>query len=321
MPNLLAHYLLIKRFSLREDELDRKYNYDSFLHKKFEFLSLGTQGPDPLFYMGVFPFHGLHLITALKKYGNKLHKLDSKKFFKLMFDECYRINDVEEQKEFQSYLFGQFAHYLLDRECHPYVLYKSGFDQDGKITGKYHYEHAYFESRIDFCLAKRFKMEYFLKEPEKILSTHAHPLVVVDSHLIPVMSKLFEDKKLPKNMFSNGWKNFSRWIKFTNHGHKIRVMLFGKTNLSATRLPKEVSEDVLNETRSVWYDPVTHEKHNETFIELHSRAYELLSSLYEDIIKYGFNYETFAKYIDGKNYYGTKVDTKWLYHQGLESNN
>lgn len=315
MPNLLAHYLLIKRFVLKKDEIDHNYHFDSFLNKNNDYVYMGTQGPDPLFYMGIIPFHGLHIPTALKKYGNKLHKLDGKKFFRYLIDECYRINDLDEQKSFQAFVFGQFAHYLLDRECHPYVLYMSGFDEEGKITGKYHYEHAYFESCLDFCLAKRFKMDYFVKDPQTILDTHMHPLEVVDRHLVPILARLFDDKKLPKKMYSNGWNNFRRWINYTNHGHRIRVLFFGKTNLSATRLPVEVNEDVLNEKKETWYDPVTNEPHNETFVELHSRVYEILSSLYLDIIRYGFNYETFAKYIDGHNYYGEELSAKWQYHR------
>jgi hypothetical protein len=320
MPNLLTHYLFVKRFTLKVEEINRRYpNYQSFLTNNFEYLSLGTQGPDPLFYMGIIPFCGLHIPTALKKYGNKIHKLDGKKYFRFLVEQCYRIvesdNGDEERRSFQAFVFGQFAHYLLDRECHPYVLYKTGFDEDGKITGKYHYSHAHFEAQIDFCLAKKFKMDYFLTDPQDILNSHHHPLSLIDLNFVPVIKRTFNDEKLPKDMYSNGLNNMKRWLSYSNHGHAIRVAFFGKTNLSATRLPKEVKEDVLNEQRGLWLDPVTGEEHHESFMELNSKAFEILEQVYTDIIKYGFNYETFSKYIDGRNYYGTPVDQKWIYKE------
>ena len=52
MPNLLTHYLFAKRFSLKVEEIHRQNpDYQSFLTNNFEYLALGTQGPDPLFYL------------------------------------------------------------------------------------------------------------------------------------------------------------------------------------------------------------------------------------------------------------------------------
>jgi hypothetical protein len=318
MPNLLAHYLLAKRFVLKQKEIDSKYpDFHSFLTGNQEYFYLGTQGPDPLFYMGIIPFRGLHIPTALKKYGNKIHKTDGKKYFRYLIERCFAIDYVNdsdaEQKRFMAFVFGQFAHYLLDRECHPYVLYMSGFDSDGRITGKYHYEHAHFEAKIDYCLSKEYKMDYFRQKPYDIICDRSGPLKIIDMHFVPVIAKMFDAKKLPKKMYSNGLLNFRFWQKYSNGGSKMRVFFFGKTSLSATRLPLEVNEDVLNRQKKYWLDPVTGEKHNDSFLELHSRAFNILESLYVDIIKNGFTYEIFCKYIDGRNFYGNLPSETWKY--------
>lgn len=317
MPNLLAHYLLAKRFSLKEQEIrSRKGSSDSFLEGNFDYFSLGTQGPDPLFFVGILPWH-FHLKTAMKKIGNQLHKTDAKKYFRLLIEECYTIEpekrNVRAQSQFKAFVFGQFAHYLLDREAHPYILYESGFDDEGKITGKYHYSHARFETKIDFCLAKRFKMEYFLKDPVDILPDYKKALDLIDWHLVPVLKRMFNLKKLPKDMYSNGLLNYRKILSYTNGGTEKRIALVKNTNLGATRLPKEVKEDVLNEKRQKWLDPVSGKEHGESFLELHSRAFDILEDVYCDILENGFNYETFAKYIDGRNYYGNDVTEKWKY--------
>lgn len=319
MPNLFAHSLLAKRILLKEREICLKNpGWEPFLEPNQDYLFLGTQGPDPLFYMGIIPFKGLHLITAIKKIGNRLHKLDGKKLFRNLIEMSYSIDfgkNCEEQKRFQAFIFGQFAHYLLDRECHPYILYESGFDDNGRITGKYHYQHTFFESQIDYCLAKHYKVEYFLKRPGETIPNRFGPLKIIDRYFVPVLEKTFDVKRLPKKMYSNGVNNFRSWITYSNNGSKMRVFLFGKTSLSATRLPSEVTEDVLNEKKELWLDPVSGEEHHESFLELHSKAYDILARLYEDIMTKGFNFETFSEYIDGRNYYGNLPSEKWKYHR------
>lgn len=317
MPNLLAHYLLIKRFSLKEGEIVLKpKNFTPFLKDNFDFLSLGTQGPDPLFYMGINPIRGLHLPTAMKKIGNRLHKEDPHIFFKALVDSIHTIDFYEngnEFNQFKAFIFGQFAHYLLDRETHPYILYISGFDDDGRITGSYHYKHAHLESEIDHCLARKFGNNSFLVDPQNILPNNKDYTQVIDKNLVPVLEKIFDEKKLPTHMYSNGFKNFRSWIKYVNHGTSIRAKMFFNTSLAAMRLPKEVTEDVLNEKKNVWLDPVSGERHSDSFMELHSKAFDLLENCYNDIMNHGFNYETFSKYIDDRNYYGTPIGSKWVY--------
>ena len=78
--------------------------------------------------------------------------------------------------------------------------------------------------------------------------------------------------------------------------------------------PSEIDLSVLNEEKKEWLDPVTGEKHEESFLELHSAAYELLKELYHDLMTRGFNYDTFQKYIDGKDYYGSLPGSKRQYH-------
>ena len=92
MPNLLAHNLVAKRLYIKEAEqtLPGKEN---FIAGNYDFLSLGAQGPDPLFYFGIVPFHAPHFLTARKKLGEKIHREDGRKFFKFLLEQCYGIDD------------------------------------------------------------------------------------------------------------------------------------------------------------------------------------------------------------------------------------
>ncbi|MCI1734372.1 MAG: zinc dependent phospholipase C family protein [Bacilli bacterium] len=315
MPNLLAHNLVVKRFYLKEDEQDLS-PLDSFIRGNYDFLSLGAQGPDPFFYVGILPFHGLHLLTASKKLGNQLHEGDAKKFFKAMIDRCYGMENDRDRLRFEAFIFGQLAHYLLDREAHPYILYESGFDKDGKISGKYHYQHANFESNIDYCLAKKFKMNYFLSNPADVLCQDKSFLAILDSEMVPVLEGLFRCR-LPKHFYSNSIINMHSVIGYVNHHPKAKKKLLPK-RLMGLAMPTEGPldyPDCLNEKKDIWLDPLTGAKHADSFLEIHSRAFELLDSCYQDILKNGFHYEVISKYLNGLSYYGTPVGAKWTYQK------
>ncbi len=319
MPNLLAHSLVAKRFIITEDEISP--DKSSFIHGNSDYILLGTQGPDPLFYMGIVPFHMLHIPTAMKKIGNKIHKTDARKYFSLLIKQSYTIEDSSERSKFQSFIFGQFAHYLLDRETHPYIIYESGFDEDGKITGKYHYEHAHFEAKIDVCLAKKHKMDYFLSNPEDVLNTNEETLSLIDRNFVPVLSEMFGEK-LPKKMYSNAVRNMKTMIRFMNKHPGFKRKLMGKTSIGAMALPlKEELGDILNESKNSWREPVSGVLRNDSFNDLYNSAWQKLDACYHDIRKHGFHFEVLKPYINGLDYYGAPSSGTWKYCLEREKEN
>ena len=311
MPNVLAHTLVAKRFFLKEDTAGN----GSFLRGNYDFLSLGALGPDPLFVVGIIPTNGLHLFTAKKKLANRLHQTDGKKFFRLLTEQSYVIEDDYDRMRFQSFILGQLAHYLLDREAHPYILYESGFDENGKITGRYHYRHTYFETNIDYCLAKKNKMEYFLQNPSDKICSSEDFLKIIDDNLGSVLKRMFDLKHLPKRFYTNAVKNFKGVIRFENKNSERKAKLFGGSRLGSMILPVKGPDfpKCLNETKEVWLDPVTGEKHNDSFSEIQDRAYQILEDCYHSIQKNGFTYEVLSKYLNGLDYYGLPLGKRWVY--------
>ncbi len=308
MPNLLAHSLIVKRFYNHENELSHLESIDSFIKDNYDMLVLGSLGPDPLFYVGILPKTGLHIPTALKKIGNKLHKTNGKQFFKLLIETSYSIDNVKDKKKFEAFIFGQFAHYLLDREAHPYILYASGFDDEGKITSHYHFDHAYFETNIDCSLANKYSISHFLTYPQDIIPDNRRNLEIIDWNLVPILERMF-DCHLPKHMYTNAIMNMKSLLKSMNHHGKFKAKLLGrKVALSAMHHPKEPDTSTLNMDKEVWLDPCTGKKRNDSFLELHTSAFEILEACFNDILKSGFNYSVFEKYLDGKDYYGAMPD-------------
>lgn len=315
MPNLLAHTLVVKRFYNRECEMGDAKEKDSILQGNYDFLVLGSLGPDPMFYVGIVPFHGLHIPTALKKIGNKIHKTDGKELFKSLIECVYVIDNDKEKKRFECYILGLLAHYFLDREAHPYILYKSGFDANGRITSHYHFEHAYYESNIDCSLAIKYSISHFVSNPDETIPENKRDLELIDSKLVPALEEMF-NCHLPKNFYSNSIRNMKSLLKWMNHNGNFKAKLLGKRiSLSAMYQPKEPDFSSLNEEKNCWLDPCSGIKHNESFLELHSRAYELLDSCYKDICKNGFNYSVINKYLDGKDFYGALPNQKRMYKE------
>ena len=317
MPNLFTHYLTVKRFYTLENDKNETSLY-SFMDKNLPFLLYGTQGPDPLFYVGLLPKNGLHLITALKKYGNRLHQLDGRRFLRALIDESYKIEVDIERFRLQTFIFGQFAHYIMDREAHPYILYMSGFDKNGRITGKYHFQHANFEANIDVCLAMKNKMNYFLEDPSDIIPCDEMFLKLLDRVMNKALQVTFDLKKpLPRNFYSNSIRNFKDTVRFSNHHKKIKKALLPK-RLMSQALPdsdKLDYPDCLNEFRKPWKDPITGEIRHDSFNDIQVRVADILGSCYHDILRNGFNYETFSRYLDGNNYYGCKPGAQRRYQK------
>ena len=77
----------------------------------------------------------------------------------------------------------------------------------------------------------------------------------------------------------------------------------------------KADESVLNLNREPWQDPVSGALHNESFIDIHTRAYQILDACYQDLVRYGYSYEVFSKYLDGRDYYGLPIGSHWQYRR------
>jgi hypothetical protein len=135
MPNIITHY----------NFCNNRVNDDL---KKIALL--GSQGPDPFFFS---------LKLNSKKYyslASSMHKMDPYDMYKYMID--YALDKNEREKEILfSFIRGFMYHYCVDRRCHPYVFYVTGFKTDenkGKLKKKL--SHSGFETYIDVLLSKKY---------------------------------------------------------------------------------------------------------------------------------------------------------------------
>lgn len=116
------------------------------LEKYKENLKTYAQGHDIMFFSFNF--------TGQKKIGNFLHKNKTKDFFINMINYIVN-NNLQNNFELISFLYGYICHYSLDLTVHPYITYKCGiFNKKKKDTYKYNSKHSNMESYIDAYMVK-----------------------------------------------------------------------------------------------------------------------------------------------------------------------
>ncbi len=121
-----------------------------------EYFKLFCQGSDP------FMFYHFFLGKKAKEVGKiqgMMHHFQTRDFFLSTIQYIYKNNLINDG-EVMSYLYGYICHYYLDYYTHPYIYYKSGkFDKKEKSTYHYNGIHQKIEYMIDM---------YFIWEKEHI---------------------------------------------------------------------------------------------------------------------------------------------------------
>lgn len=144
MPGFTTHYL----FGLNTCRKLGNSPLKDIIQKNHAPYSLGLQGPDVFFYF--LPSYTIHAnnigaMAHTERTGLFLHYLlNSKKLFS---------NSIEQQTA-MAYIAGFLGHYTLDTHCHPYIYWKTGFQEK---NNRYHGRHMGLEVDIDTELLQFYK--------------------------------------------------------------------------------------------------------------------------------------------------------------------
>lgn len=297
MPSLLTHAFFAK------DAFQTLLSGESRLGDQLDAFSLGSQGPDPLFYYGLLPKHALHLFVASKKYGNKLHHLDGTALFASLQAELDAMEEGEDKKIFLAFCYGQFAHYLLDSTAHPYIFYWSGFDENGALTGKYHYAHAHFEGRIDASLAFERGKGELTEHPESVLSIDPRKLDVISVHFSKAVRTVFK-AHLGSRYYKDALRNMKDTYVLVNKRPEEKGLM------KQLYLPRKSQPGVMNEQHLAWMHPVSGESSSASFKDLYALA---LGRFYKALKEEGSFYSRAGTELNGKTYDGILPGYKRTY--------
>lgn len=110
--------------------------------------SLGMQGPDIFFYY--LPSHIIHR----ENIGAIAHMENTGIFLERLLASVSLFPDPKEAAIAQAYVMGFIGHYLLDCRCHPYVYWRTRYQER---TPRYNGRHMEFEVEIDAELLDLYK--------------------------------------------------------------------------------------------------------------------------------------------------------------------
>ncbi|MCQ2087192.1 MAG: zinc dependent phospholipase C family protein [Bacilli bacterium] len=279
MPAFFTHYTFVEKNTGHEDP------YASIR-------ALGGQGPDVFFFYG-YSLRKRENKSQKRYFGTHIHHINISDAYSFLLEYA---NKQEDKEMLNSYLKGLFMHYVMDRNCHPYIFYRTGFatDPENKEEAKkYMNIHVRFESILDTVYAKSNKT--FIK-PKKCVKSNENWVKSV-SKMFFELAKHLNYEYVDELTFYNAYKDmlFVESVLYSPLGvKKFFANLFIKNNfincmMSPARSKPYEKYDVTNLSNSEWKDCITGEIRKESFLELVENAKKELPKVDELIKKASLN--------------------------------
>ncbi|MFD1017725.1 zinc dependent phospholipase C family protein [Thalassobacillus hwangdonensis] len=297
MPNIWTHMLFTEEILASLEPLP----YEQHLNV----VRLGAQGPDPFFYHRFWPFLKS---KGVEKVGNRLHTEDCGDFLVSLITEA-----KDSSLLIQSYILGFITHHLLDRNAHPYIHYRAGYEGAN---------HQRLEVIIDTLVMKQ-------KKNLKTWENKVHERIDVGQRLDPDLRVLLKrvinkhypglTDDLPNTFVQESYRDMKLALKILHDPSGWKNKLLGDMVSPYSHRPVEDNMDYLNESRKRWKHPATGEDHEASFMELYERGIEEGISLLPLVHEY-WNSENRALLDEVKVRIGNiSYDTGLHLEQGLEN--
>lgn len=247
-------------------------------------------------------------LAKLSKSNFNSHNKDTDLYFFNMIGYI-KENKLYNDLDVMSLLYGNISHYFLDVYTHPLIYYIS----ENCVSLNKLNSHILTEGYISSYMSEKeqhtdymnLKSNYigslnFANPNLKNLIRETYYKTYNDLTILKSYKTTFELIKLIEKLTKEN--------RFTSKEKLIKLSKF-KEYLEINNLSKE---DLTNEQKEYWINPVTNEKYNESFIELYNKA---LTKTYEAIYHVNkYLYDTESKY----NLY--KIFTNLSYDTGVSCN-
>lgn len=244
--------------------------------------------------------------------GKFFHRNDTKLFFINMV-KYINENNLENNSDVMSFLYGYICHYSLDYITHPYIVHKSGrFKKNDKSTYKFNSKHSDIESYIDcYMIYKnenikpgKFKIHKFCfnNKYNEDLKKLIDYTFFETYHIKNVSKYFFRSIKLMKILY---------WLmRYDPYGIKMKIYrLIDRVSGKKAKRFYPISyafklnnnEYYLNTQKREWCHPrYNNEISNDSFEDLYNKAIDKSLELINAVNKVIFNKED-IKYLD--NYF------------------
>ena len=313
MPSILTH----QHFA---NFLIEKYqDHWPLLGKQASLVWLGSQGPDPFFFYGRAPFKTRLAKSSMNQFGSLLHNQPPHQSIWPLIKHGWlgpKADDVT-----KAYVLGALTHYVLDRTCHPYVFYRSGFDEQGSLTEHYNADHAKLEVEIDLALIHQLRLTSSMYQPKVTLQ--------VDSVSLQSISQLYFQafpKQVNHEAFQQAVEDMKATYKFLYHGSWLNrllvIIIAGQRSLPFSlihphKIHPERSKVVLNLQHQSWRHPVTGVASKESVMNLIEKSEQLIDDIMKALDQNKVDESKIKSWSQGIDYDGKEFGTTMQYFQSL----
>ena len=309
MPSILTHQYFANQI------IQQFKNKLTFLESNQALVWVGSQGPDPFFFYGNAPFKRRLSRTTINQFGSTLHNQKPEQSLWPLIQKGFLGSHADDITK--AYVIGALTHYALDRTCHPYVFFRSGFDEHGSLSGHYNADHARLEMEMDIGLVQKLKLSSQVYQPKHTL--------VVDPVSLQSISQLYFTcfpKQVSHHTYQDAVNDMRATYRFLYHGSMFNrllvVIIAGRRSLPMslihpTNLKSVVTEQALNVTRKTWKHPITGKAQTDTVLQLIQQAQTYLEKLIASLIKGTLTETELIAWCDEVDYDGKKFGKTMRY--------
>ncbi len=204
MPATYTHNRFAKDIYSNLDE-----NLQKELKNNYTELMLFAQSFDNLYFYNFY----FHKGKKYRKLGNYAHKNNVNDYFKNII--TYILKQKEIKPEYKAYLYGSLAHYILDKNMHPYVFYKTGTFFPRKVeTHKYNGLHTKFEFMLDAIF---YNYDYKISYKKNNIVKEKFPKIIFSTDLKNIIDYSFKETFNEKNIgkiFNKSYLDYRLALKY-----------------------------------------------------------------------------------------------------------
>jgi hypothetical protein len=280
MPSAITHYTFAK-LSLEDPQslhLDATY--------------VGAQGPDPFFFYGAIPFLRRPHAKEVYSLGAVTQHLELTEPYGAMI----RYAQASSHQELLfAYIDGLFMHYAVDRACHPYIFYCTGFTDRPTdslaIQNHYNFSHLYMETLIDYLVGHK---EGTYQRSDAYLRLSKKDALVIGAMWAAANQEVQHVPFIDEWSFYKSLKAYRRAVRLAwsplGLKKKAYQLVFGPHSfawgLSAPKTLKGFEGcDFLNANHAPWFMPAGGEARHESFYDLLDEAKGTYHALHKALMK------------------------------------
>lgn len=270
MPSTITHsYFSVDVYN----KLDNKYKKNININK----LKVFAQGPD------IYYFYNFLIGKKAKKIyniGDIIHKNNIDNYFYNII-KYINNNNLYDNTEIKTYLYGIICHYILDTNLHPYIIYHTGiYNKNIKETLKYNGKHQEMEYYLDCYMIDKYEnINHKYYKMYKILN------IKLDNTLKDLINNTNKKTYNIDNTFyyyKKSLKYMYLFFKYINYDkykikrktYKIIDKILNNNFIKLEELSYHIDNNeyikYLNINKNTWNHPSTNKEYNYSFNELYN---------------------------------------------------